>query len=208
MPEYYLQVDNTNLCYKVDGTGPFIVIVPGGNGGSRLFKGFRDLLVKHFTVVLYDRRGYFRSNLTDTQDYSKRLETDVGDLHRIMENVTQEKFIIFGISSSGVIVMTYLNKYPENLSKIIVHEPMLYIDTFEGRDELQKFHLETYNTYRTKGKNAAMEEFGNKHFNELDYKFVARKQKDGIVNNWDYWFQYEWREYPFAKIDWKTVKSH
>ncbi|GAA5797257.1 hypothetical protein HPULCUR_002637 [Helicostylum pulchrum] len=119
-----------------------------------------------------------------------------------------ENFIIFGISSSGVIVMTYLNKYPENLSKIIVHEPMLYIDTFEGRDELQKFHLETYNTYRTKGKNAAMEEFGNKHFNELDYKFVARKQKDGIVNNWDYWFQYEWREYPFAKIDWKTVKSH
>ncbi|KAG2230111.1 Alpha/Beta hydrolase protein [Thamnidium elegans] len=208
MPEHYLQADNANLCYEVEGTGPFIVIVPGGNGGSRLFRRFRDLLVEHFTVVLYDRRGYFRSNLTGPQDYSKRLETDVEDLRIIMANVTQEKFILFGISSSGALLMTYLNKYPETLLKLFVHEPMLYIDTFEGKDELQKFHLDTYNTYQTEGRNVAMEEFGNKYFNELDYYILVRKQKDDIVNNWDYWFQHEWKEYPFAKVDWKAVKTH
>lgn len=90
MPEYYLQVDNASLCYEIEGTGPFIIIVPGGNGGAKLFERFRNLLVKHFTVVLYDRRGYFRSRLTGPQDYSKRLDTDVDDIYKIMTALTEE----------------------------------------------------------------------------------------------------------------------
>jgi hypothetical protein len=68
MPEQYLQVDGAKLCYEVEGSGPYIVFVARANGGHRLFRHSRDLLVKQFTVVLYDRCGYFRSELTGPQD--------------------------------------------------------------------------------------------------------------------------------------------
>lgn len=82
------------------------------------------------------------------------------------------------------------------------------MDTFEGKDEIQKFHLDTYQVYLTKGRNAAMHELGNRYFNKLDYSTLVEKQKKDKVNNWDYCFQYKWREYPFAKVDWRAVKFH
>ncbi|KAI9253689.1 Alpha/Beta hydrolase protein [Helicostylum pulchrum] len=208
MPEYYLQAYNANLCYEVDGTGPFIVIVAGGNGGAKLFKRFRDLLVKHFTVVLYDRRGFFRSKLTGPQDYSKRLDTDVDDLYKIMSNITKEKFILFGISSSGAILMDYLNKYPETLLKCFVHEPILYMEGLEGREEIRNYHLDIYNLYQNEGRNAAMRMFGSLGFNEVDSNILVERQKNDKENNWDYWFKHEWMQYPFAETDWNAAKSH
>lgn len=104
--------------------------------------------------------------------------------------------------------MTYLNKYPETLSKLFIHEPLIFMDTLEGKDEIQKFHLDMYQVYLTKGRNAAMHELGNRYSNELDYSTLVEKQKKDKANNWDYCFQYEWREYPFAKVDWRAAKSH
>lgn len=77
MSEQYLQLEGANIRHEVKGNGPCIVFVAGGDGGYEPFRPFRNFLVKHFTVVLYNRRGYYKSKLTGPQDCSKRIDTDV-----------------------------------------------------------------------------------------------------------------------------------
>lgn len=83
-----------------------------GNESYKKFIPLRNFLIKHFTVVLYSRRGYYKSKLTGAQDYSKRIDTDVEDLYRIMKNITDKPFSLFASSSSGIVVLTYLNTHP------------------------------------------------------------------------------------------------
>ncbi|KAI8094619.1 hypothetical protein BDF21DRAFT_395040 [Thamnidium elegans] len=65
---------------------------------AKLFRRFRDLLIRHFTVVLYDRRGYFRSQFTGPQDHANRITTDVDDLYQLMTHTLQMKSLLSLVS--------------------------------------------------------------------------------------------------------------
>ncbi|KAI8094620.1 Alpha/Beta hydrolase protein [Thamnidium elegans] len=208
MPDQYLQVDGANLCYEMEGSGPYIVFVAGGNGGSILFRPFRNLLVKHFTVILYDRRGYFRSKLTGPQDYTRRIDTDVDDLYNLMRSITKEKFIIFGISSSGVVLMNYLKKYPDTIHKLFAHEPAVNIFNVSNEKDIWEDHQAIYDTYKKLGRNSAMVLFGKYYLNELDEDILVRKQWNDRVNNWDYFFEHEWQVYQFTNVDADEIEPY
>lgn len=208
MPDQYLQVDGAKLCYEIEGSGPYIVFVAGGNGGSILFRPFRNLLVKHFTVILYDRRGYFRSKLTGPQDYTRRIDTDVDDLHNLMRSITKEKFIIFGISSSGAVLMNYLKKYPDTIHKLFAHEPVFNLFTLSNGKEVWEGHQAIYNTYKSLGRNSAMILFGKYYLNKLDEDILVRKQSNDRVNNWDYFFEHEWLEYLFTDVETDKIEPY
>ncbi|KAI7891854.1 Alpha/Beta hydrolase protein [Mucor mucedo] len=208
MSEQYLQVDGANICYEVEGTGPYIVFVPGGNGGHRLFKRIRDLLVKYYTVVLYDRRGYFRSELTGPQDYSKNVETNVEDLHKLMTHITDKTFILFGISASAPSILEYLIAYPETVSKVFIHEPLYFVKSFPETENVQNFHNSVYRILHKEDRNASLKLFGHKYFNALDYHILVRNQRNDKVNNWNHWLEHEFCEDPFINIDLDLVKTH
>ncbi|KAG2210023.1 hypothetical protein INT47_003459 [Mucor saturninus] len=208
MSEQYLEVNGANLCYEVEGSGPYIVFVAGGNGGHRLFKRIRDLLVKHFTVVLYDRRGYFRSELTGPQDYTKIVDDNVDDLYSLMKHVTNEKFIIFGISASGPIVFKYLVNYPETVSTMFIHEPFWYLQNYPKTKQVQDFHYLLYRVFHYEDRNASMKLLGKSIFNELDYQILVRNQRNDKTNNWSYWLEHECCEIPFVKLDMDLVNAY
>lgn len=208
MPEHYLKVNNANICYEVDGAGPFIVFVPGGNGDAKLFRRFRDLLVKSFTVVLYDRRGYYRSQFTGPQGHFNQLTTDVDDLYRLMTHLTNEKFVIFGVSAGGSLLMKYIETYPETVLKCFAHEPLLYSETFEGRDKHLQEHRYIQELSKTEGRIPSIDMLCKKYFNALDRYIVMSRQHLEKINNWDYWLKYECEQYPFAKINWNTINAH
>lgn len=201
MPDQYLQVNGAKLCYEMEGSGPYLVFVAGGNGGSILFRPLRDRLVKHFTVVLYDRRGYFRSKLTGPQDYTKRIDTDVDDLCNLMRSITNEKFIIFGISSSGAVLMNYLKKYPNTIHKLFAHEPIFNLHNLSNGKEVWEFHQDMHSTFKNLGRNSAMISLGKYYFNKLDDDILVRKQSNDRVNNWDYFFEHECLEYFFENVE-------
>lgn len=54
MPKPYLQVERASIYFEVEGNGPYIIFVPGGDGGGAVFTPLRSHLIKHFTVVTYD----------------------------------------------------------------------------------------------------------------------------------------------------------
>jgi pimeloyl-ACP methyl ester carboxylesterase len=60
-----LHVAGATLFYRVTGSGPTLLILPGGHGDADTADGPRNQLIDRYTVVTYDRRGLSRSTATD-----------------------------------------------------------------------------------------------------------------------------------------------
>jgi pimeloyl-ACP methyl ester carboxylesterase len=54
-----LEVPGARLCYETHGSGPLMLMVPGANGVADGFKMVTEHLAARYTVVTYDRRGFF-----------------------------------------------------------------------------------------------------------------------------------------------------
>jgi alpha/beta hydrolase fold len=77
-----LEVPGARLYYETHGTGPVMVMVPGATGTADSFRRVTEHLVAQYTVAIYDRRGFSRSQLNGPQDYDHRLESDADDVRR------------------------------------------------------------------------------------------------------------------------------
>ncbi|GAA5809852.1 hypothetical protein MFLAVUS_003267 [Mucor flavus] len=205
MPEQFLQVNSARLCYEVKGDGPFIVFVAGGDGSYQPFTSLRDLLVKHFTVVLYSRRGYCKSKLTEPQDYTKRLDTDVQDLYTLMKSVTDETFSVFASSSSGIVALTYVNRYPDTVDKCFLHEPMVDLSALLDGRQLKSEHRKGIEIFEVYGRNAALVYYGELYLNKSDRYYMVDKQVSQVKSGWDYHFEHEAHQYLFTEVDMDKV---
>ncbi|KAG2233829.1 Alpha/Beta hydrolase protein [Thamnidium elegans] len=208
MSGQYLKVKGANIYYEVKGEGPCIVFMAGGDGGHKPFKPLRELLVKHFTVVLYNRRGYYKSKLTEPQDYTKRIETDVEDLYKVMKNVTDKTFSIFSSSSSGIVALTYINTYPKTVHKCFLHEPMIDLSALPNGKQAQEDHRKGMEIFVNDGREAALAYYGDLYFNKLDRYYMVDKQIGQVDYGWHYHLRYESGQYLFTRVDIKTVKAY
>jgi pimeloyl-ACP methyl ester carboxylesterase len=94
--------DGTEIAYKVQGTGPAIVLVDGALCSMQAGPTPELLpsLSQHFTVYAYDRRG--RGESTDTMPYF--VEKEIEDLEAIFE-VAGKDACVCGISSGGALAL-------------------------------------------------------------------------------------------------------
>src|SRR5947207_14009686 len=58
-----LAVPGATLYYEVQGTGPVLLLLPGGGGDAAIFDVIAAPLAARYTVVTVDPRGYSRSRL-------------------------------------------------------------------------------------------------------------------------------------------------
>ncbi|KAG2236365.1 hypothetical protein INT48_008347 [Thamnidium elegans] len=183
MPKQFLQVDGTKICYKVEGKGPNIFLVPRANGSEDLFIQLRSILIKYFTVAIYYRCGYCNSELSGPQDYTKKLKNNVEGIYTLSTSITIENLIIFAISSSDAVLMRYLIKYPDSILKIFLHEPLMNINALPEKERLQKIYNSGYRLYREKGKRVAIEKLFKRYFCEGGHIELEKveAQKDKLV---------------------------
>ena len=61
----YATVDNEDctLHYWYQGSGPFLIFVPGGNGHGRQYSAIMGLLDTKYTVATFDRRQMSASQI-------------------------------------------------------------------------------------------------------------------------------------------------
>ncbi|GAA5800694.1 Alpha/Beta hydrolase protein [Helicostylum pulchrum] len=208
MPKPYLQVEGASIYFEVEGNGPYILFVPGGDGGGAVFTPLRSHLTKHFTIVTYDRRGYCRSKLSGPQDYENRLDVEADDIYKLMRSLTSETFIIFGSSSGGAVSLKYLTKYPNTIYKMFVHEPMTNLDALPDSEYLRIFHTGLYDTYKKEGKDAAIKIYGKKYLNDLDYHMIVCKQLGDKRHNWSFHLEHEVQVYPFYITNTDMIKNN
>src|SRR5690242_19625717 len=60
-----LTVPGARLSYEVSGSGPVLLLIPGGAADATIFAPIAGPLAERYTVVRYDPRGISRSPLED-----------------------------------------------------------------------------------------------------------------------------------------------
>lgn len=199
-----LEVPGARLHYEAQGSGPVMLMVPGSNGAADVFRRVSEHLSAHYTVVLYDRRGFSRSQLDGVQDYDRRLETDADDVRRLIEHVSDEPATVFGVSSGGLVGMEVLTNHPSVVHTLVSFEPPAVKQLPDGQKWLDFFY-ELYDLYRDAGIEPALRKFREQAFAESDLKAMARAREamsnEYAAANAIYWFEHELRQYPAADLD-------
>ncbi|MCM0665829.1 alpha/beta fold hydrolase [Flavobacterium tyrosinilyticum] len=114
--------EGQNLYVKTYGNEknkPIIFIHGGPSGNATLFEGTtaQKLANQGFYVIAYDRRGEGRSADPNAKfTYEEAFQ----DLNSIYTKYHLKKAIILGHSFGGLVATLYTNKYPQNVSALVL----------------------------------------------------------------------------------------
>src|SRR2546425_93418 len=79
-----LQVPGASLYYEVRGSGPVLLMMPGGPADARAFRHIGEPLATDYTVVTYDPRGLSHSTLDAPVQDERIVEIFADDVHRLL----------------------------------------------------------------------------------------------------------------------------
>jgi pimeloyl-ACP methyl ester carboxylesterase len=209
MTSHTLIVPNGILYYELRGTGPLLVLIPGGNGEASIYKSVALELSRRFRVVTYDRRGYSRSTSTSTStptcvpDYSeRRVLTDADDVARLIRHLSPDTpATVFGSGSGAIVALTLVAQHSELVRTLVAHEPPAFTLLPDGEQI-----LEAIEEFRSAGVQAVMRMLlevmgvtggiGSEHTNPY------------APANLNFWMENEMRQYPRANIDVESLKEN
>lgn len=108
-----------DLEYKIIGEGKGVLVIETGIGGSFYdWYSIVEKLKKYFTIVLYHRAGYGKSQNPITPRTTKNIAKE---LNYLLETIgIKEKFILMGHSFGGLCVQQYAKMYPYKLKAVVL----------------------------------------------------------------------------------------
>lgn len=154
-----LQAPGATIAYDIrpgtSSASPTLLLVGAPMGAS----GF-PTLAGHFgdrTVVTYDPRGTERSVLDDSASpITPDMHAD--DLHRVIEAIGGGPVDMFASSGGAVSGLALVARHPDDVRTLVAHEPPLASLVPDREYALQACRA-IYDTYMSKGSNAAMAHF-------------------------------------------------
>lgn len=151
--------EGAEIAYDVEGQGPLLLLIVGGNGDSRRFTALSAQLADRYTVVRYDRRANFRST-GDTE-----AELDMAQQGRDAAAVIQAQnagpAYVFGNSAGANIALKLTQDHPQRVRGLVDHEPP--VTDFLPEPEAtswREFFNRVADTYKKHGGAEAMRLFG------------------------------------------------
>lgn len=117
-----LPVAGAALHYETVGSGPVLLLIPGGPEDAAKFAGMRARLAERYTVVTYDPRGMSRSTV-DGAARDIPVETFAEDAYLLLAEVGAEPAYVFGESGGAVVGLDLLTRFPAQVRHLIAHEP-------------------------------------------------------------------------------------
>ncbi|MFH8842523.1 alpha/beta fold hydrolase [Streptomyces sp. NPDC017868] len=154
-----VKVPGATLRHEKRGSGPVLLLVPGGAGDAGLFEGMADLLADAgHTVVSYDQRGLSRSPL-DGPLGDQRVAEWRDDALAVLEAVSpDEPAYVFGSSSGAIVALALLAAHPDRVRRLVAHEPPL-VELLADPAPYREHFAEVRELYRTRGLGPAMARF-------------------------------------------------
>ena len=111
--------DGLRLSYERMGTGPVLVVHPGGPGFSTTYLGDLAGLGDRHTLVMLSPRGTGASDRpADPAAY--RLDDYVSDLDALREHLGLEQMLLLGYSHGGVVAQAYASANPQRVSRLVL----------------------------------------------------------------------------------------
>lgn len=152
-----LKVPGAIIYYEVRGSGPVLLMMPGGPATGSVFQEIAGNLAPHYTVVTYDPRGLGQSSLDGPIEPERLVETFADDVHRLLEAVGDDQAFVFSNSGGAVIGLELAARHAEQIQTLVAHEPPRFGPPSEDRDKAG--HEGLHETYRSRGVKAAMAKF-------------------------------------------------
>lgn len=118
-----LSVPGATLYYEVRGSGPLLLLMPGGPADAGTFRRIEAPIAERYTVVTYDPRGLSRSTLDEPLDDARMVETFADDAYRLLAACGDGRASVFASSGGAVIALELALRHPERLDTVICHEP-------------------------------------------------------------------------------------
>ncbi|WP_327137703.1 alpha/beta hydrolase [Streptomyces sp. NBC_01340] len=146
--------------YDVCGSGPLLLIIPGGAGHPMGLEGAVARLSERFTVVTYDPLGLSRGPL-DGPVEDQRVEVWSDRAHQLLDSLLPDggSAYVFGMSSGGIVALDLLARHPERLRRVVAHEPPS-IGVLPDAARQHAMITEVYEIHRTEGVAAAAARLG------------------------------------------------
>ncbi len=129
------KADGASIYYEVRGSGPLLLMISGGGCDANTYDNVADNLASAYTVVTYDRRGYSRSKL-DNPEEVPTIESHGDDAHLLLQKLTSDPAYVFGNSAGAVVGLELVSRYPEQVRRLIAHEPPKVISANPDDDRL------------------------------------------------------------------------
>jgi pimeloyl-ACP methyl ester carboxylesterase len=196
-----------NIYYELRGAGPVLLLISGGNGDTVPFQALACALADDFTVLTYDRRGFSRSVVTESVDDHHRLTVDIEDASRLLDLVSDDPAFVFGSSSGAIIALELLLKHPEQLRKVVAHEPPL-INLLCDAGHWHNFFAMVHATAARSGTTAAMAQFGTQIGLESPQLPPIERLPPHVIDlltrmeqNNEFFLEHELRQYTNVTID-------
>jgi pimeloyl-ACP methyl ester carboxylesterase len=153
-----LEVPGASIYYEVRGSGPILVMMPGGPADASAFHKVAEHLDSDFTVVTYDPRGLSHSSLERPVPEDRLVQIFADDVSRLIEATTSDPAFVFASSGGAVIALELAVRHPEQVRTVVPHEPpapALMADPARERAAMEDIVA----TYRTAGVGPAMQKF-------------------------------------------------
>ena len=153
-----LKVPGASIYYEVRGSGPVLLMMPGGPADAGAFHRIAGYLEPDYTVVTYDPRGLSHSPLDGPVRDDRIVEIFADDAHRLLAATGKQPAFVFGSSGGAVIALELAARHPEQIRILVSHEPpapALLPDPARERAAM----AEIVQTYRTAGIGPAMQKF-------------------------------------------------
>ncbi|MGW1343662.1 alpha/beta fold hydrolase [Kribbella sp. NPDC002412] len=157
-----LPVPGATLHYEVTGSGPVLLLIPGGGSDAGIFSGIVGQLSADYTVVAYDPRGNSRSRY-DGEPVDRRhseaadetVAQAAADALAVLDAVAGDSpAYVFGSSSGAITGLELITRHPDRVRMLVAHEPPC-VEVLPDAADAAAFFQDVYDTYRRDGLDAA-----------------------------------------------------
>ncbi|MGB6691362.1 MAG: alpha/beta hydrolase [Terracidiphilus sp.] len=208
-----LKVPGAKLYYEVQGSGPVLLMIPGGPADAGIFTTLAGLLAGSSTTVRYDPRGNSRSVLDGPpQDQDMDLHGD--DAARLLAVFGSEPAYVLGSSGGAQIGLNLAARHPQRVHTLVAHEPPC-IPLLPNAEEHDRFANHVDEAYRASGAGAAMQKFlaltgigaGRKPENAVPPPPELRESYGRMQGNLDYFFAHGFKPISLFVPDVATLRA-
>ena len=152
-----LKVEGARIHYEVRGSGPLLLIIPGGPQDAGVFADLSQHLADRYTVVAYDPRGNSRSAF-DGEPEELSLDVQADDAAALIGALGGGPAYVFGTSGGAQIGLNLAVRHPGLVRRLVAHEPPTLMLLDDPAPALAAGEA-LYDNYRRDGVDAAMQTF-------------------------------------------------
>lgn len=151
-----LEAPGATLHYEVRGSGPLLLLIPGGAGDAGMYAGMAAALTAAgYAVASFDPRALSRSRLHGPLG-DQRVAEWSEDARLLIDHLSPDEPVsVMGCSSGAIVALDLLARHPDRVRRLIAHEPPL-LDLLADPAPYRALFADVREAFRAEGVGAAM----------------------------------------------------